>query len=952
MTRMRTFTLAFLLAVPAVAQQPTTAQPAQKTESAPPPLNTVLPIDPAVKIGTLPNGIRYYIRKNTRPEKRAELRLVVNAGSILENDNQRGNAHILEHTAFNGTTHFKKNELIKYLESIGVRFGADLNAYTSFDETVYILPIPTDTARIVEQAFTILEDWAHGQLFDSTEVMNERGVVREEWRGSKGAGERMLKQWLPVAFKGSRYAERLPIGTDTSIMAVTPSNLRAFYRDWYRPDLMAVVAVGDFDVANIESLIRKHFSGIQKRPNAPKRVMYDVPGNTAPLVAIASDREATNSNLTLAYKLPTTEIRTVGDYRQALAERLYLRMLNSRLSEIAQKPDAPFLGANASKGRFIARTGDAFSLNAAVKDGGLERGLEALLSEARRVDEFGFLQSELDRAKLATLRQYERGYAERDKTESSSYVNEYIGHFLENETIPGTEYEYRLANQLIPTITLAEINSMARKWITDENRVIIAQSPIKEGLAIPTERDMLAVFDRAAKLPLTAYVETLSDEALLAKVPAPGKVVSQRPIASIGATEWKLSNGARVLIKPTDFKADEVLFSAYSFGGHSLAPDSLFMSAAYAPQIVQLSGLGKFSRVDLTKKLSGKSVAVSASIGGTTEGLSGRASPKDLETLFQLAYLHFVSPRLDSAAFTAFQNQAAAFIANRGVSPEQVFGDTVQVTMAQNDFRSRPMTPAVFAEVRPDRALAFYRDRFADASDFTFVFVGNADTTTLRPLVERYLATLPSTNRKENFKPYGQPAPKGIIQKTVRKGTESKAMTVISFTGACAFTPENRVVLSGMVQLFQMRLTETLREKLGGTYSPGVNGSCARVPRQEYNITVRYGSSPENVEQLTSAVMSLVDSLQRTPASAADLERVKEQILRNREVQLKENSYWISNIVAREQAGEDLAGMLAPYDEAVKKLTSAQLQAAAKQYLDKKNYARFVLLPEEGKTTP
>jgi zinc protease len=762
----------------------------------------------------------------------------------------------------------------------------------------------------------------------------------------------MLKQWLPVAFKGSRYAERLPIGTDTSIMAVTPAKLRAFYRDWYRPDLMAVVAVGDFDPANIESLIKKHFSRIQKPSNAPRRVMYEVPGNTAPLIAIASDREATNSNLTLAFKMPSSDIKTVGDYRQALAERLYLRMLNSRLSEIAQKPDAPFLGASASKDRFIARTGDAFALSAGVKDGGLERGLEALLTEARRVDEFGFLQSELDRAKLATLRQYERSYAERDKTESSSYVNEYVGHFLENETIPGTEYEYRLANQLVPTITLAEINSMARKWITDENRVLIAQSPIKEGVTVPTERDMLAVFDRAAKVPLTAYVETLSDEALLAKVPAPGKVVSERAITSIGATEWKLSNGARVIFKPTDFKADEVLFSAYSNGGHSLAPDSLFMSAAYASQVIQLSGLGKFNRVDLTKKLSGKSVTVSPSIGGTTEGLSGRASPKDLETLFQLAYLHFVSPRLDSAAFTAFQNQAAAFIANRGASPEQVFGDTIQVTMAQGDFRSRPLTPAVFSELRPDRSLAFYKDRFADASDFTFVFVGNTDPATLRPLVEQYLATLPSTNRKETYKPFGQPAPRGIIQKTVRKGTESKAMTVISFTGACAYTPENRVVLSGMTQLFQMRLTETLREKLGGTYSPSVSGSCARLPRQEYVVTVRYGSSPENVEQLTNAVMSLVDSLQRTPASASDLERVKEQILRTREVQLKENSYWLSSIVTREQAGEELGGMLAPYDDAVKKLTAAQLQAAAKQYLDKKNYARFVLLPEEPRTTP
>ena len=936
-----------LLAVPAIAQQ-TAPAPA----AAPLPLTTVLPVDPAVKIGTLPNGIRYYIRKNALPAKRAELRLVVNAGSVLENENQRGNAHILEHTAFNGTTHFKKNDLIKYLESIGVRFGADLNAYTGFDETVYILPVPTDTARIVEQAFLILEDWAHGQLFDSTEVVNERGVVREEWRGRKGAGDRMLQQWLPVAFKGSRYAERLPIGTEASIMAVTPATLRAFYKNWYRPDLMAVVAVGDFNPVTIETLIRKHFSRIRKRPGAPKRVMYDVPGNTVPLVAIASDKEATGSSLTLAYKLPPNETKTVADYRRDLSEQLYLRMLNSRLEEIAQKPDAPFLGAGASKGSFISRTGEAFTMRAGVKDGGLERGLEALLTEARRVDEFGFLQTEIDRAKQDVLRSYERGYTERDKTPSAAFVGEYVRNYLEGETIPGIAYEYRLAQQLVPGIPLAEINKLARTWITDENRVIIAMSPIKEGVTVPTERDLLAVFGRAAGTPLVAYVETLSGEALLDKTPAPGRIVNERAIASIGATEWKLSNGARVLFKTTDFKADEVLFNAYSFGGTSLVSDADFMSAFFASQILGASGVGKFSRIDLGKKLAGKSVSVVPSITETGEGLSGRASPKDLETLFQLTYLQFVNPRLDSAAFIALQNRIAPFLANRSVSPDEVFGDTIRVTMSQNDFRARPLSPAVFAEVKADKAFNIYRDRFADAGDFTFVFVGNADAAVLRPLVERYLATLPATGRKESWKLVGNPAPRGIVQKTVRKGTEQKGNTVITFTGACAFTPDNRIVLRGLTQLFQMRLTETLREKLGGTYSPSVTGGCSRVPRQEFAINVRYGSSPENIDQLTSAVMTLIDSLQATPASASDLTRVKEQILRSREVDVKQNAYWLASIVARDQAGEDFAGLLGPYDETVKKLTGAQLQEAAKLYLDRKHYARFVLLPEVAKATP
>ncbi|HEV8217900.1 MAG TPA: pitrilysin family protein, partial [Gemmatimonadaceae bacterium] len=465
----RAYPLALLLAsAPAVAQAP------KQQPTAAPALTAPLPTDPKVKVGTLPSGIRYYIRQNKKPEKRAELRLVVNTGSVLETDDQLGLAHFVEHTAFNGTTHFAKNDLVKYLQSIGVRFGADLNAYTGFDETVYILPVPTDTARLVEQAFTILEDWAHGQVFDSTEVTNERGVVREEWRLGKGAGDRMLHQWLPIALRGSKYADRLPIGNEQSIMTATPARLRSFYRSWYRPDLQAVIAVGDFDPAVIEAQIKKHFSGLKMPANPPKRVAPTVPPNKAPLIAVASDKEATGSDIELMFKLPAEKTKTVGDYRRNLMERLYMSMLNQRLEEISQKPDAPFLGAGASKGNFIGRTTEAFTLGANVKDGGIDRGLEALLAEAKRVDQFGFLQSELDRAKQNLLRGYERAYAERDKTQSASFVQEYVGNYLNGEPIPGIEYEYKLAQQLVPEIALADVNKLASRWITDDNRVIIA----------------------------------------------------------------------------------------------------------------------------------------------------------------------------------------------------------------------------------------------------------------------------------------------------------------------------------------------------------------------------------------------------------------------------------------------------------------------------------------------
>ncbi|MGH7617628.1 MAG: M16 family metallopeptidase, partial [Gemmatimonadaceae bacterium] len=482
--------LAFLSAAPLGAQNakaPSTAAPAAATP---------LPVDPKVRIGTLPNGLKYYIRTNKKPEKRAELRLVVNAGSILETDDQLGLAHFVEHTAFNGTTHFAKNDLIKYLQSIGVRFGADLNAYTGFDETVYILPVPTDTARIVEQAFTILEDWAHGQVFDSTEVTNERGVVREEWRLGKGASDRMLHQWLPTALKGSLYADRLPIGNEASIMSATPARLRSFYSKWYRPDLQAVIAVGDFDPAVIEALIKKHFSGIPRAVNAPKRPAPTVPSNKMPLIGIGHDKETQGSDVELIFKLPVEKTRTVGDYRRDLMARMYLGMLNTRLDEISQKADAPFLGAGASKGSFIGRTTDAFTLGANVKDGGIDRGLEALLIEAKRVDQFGFLQSELDRQKESLVRGYERAYAERDKTQSSALVGEYLNNYLTGEPIPGIEYEYKLVEQLVPTISVADVNKLGSAWITDTNRVIIAQSPEKDSVKIPTREQLLAVFER------------------------------------------------------------------------------------------------------------------------------------------------------------------------------------------------------------------------------------------------------------------------------------------------------------------------------------------------------------------------------------------------------------------------------------------------------------------------
>jgi zinc protease len=911
-----------------------------------PSLSTPLPIDPKIKIGTLPNGIKYYIRQNARPEKRAELRLVVNAGSILEDNDQRGLAHFVEHTAFNGTTNFKKNDLISYLQSIGVRFGADLNAYTNFDETVYILPVPTDTARILDRAFDILEDWAHGQVFDSTEVVNERGVVLEEWRGNRGASERMMQTWLPIAFKGSRYATRLPIGSDTIIKGAQPSVLRRFYKDWYRPDLQAVIAVGDFDPVKIEALIRQHFSSIPKATNPRPRIEGTVPDNAAPLVAIAKDPEAQGSSVELDFKMPKPALKTVGDYRRMLIQDLALGMFNNRFSEITQKPNAPFLGAGASVGDFFARNTVVFSVGAAVKDGGILEGAEALLIETKRAQQFGFLESELARAKTNMGRSYERAYAEREKTESGSLVGEYVRNYLTGEVIPGIEYENQIVQQLLPGITVADVNAATKSWITDKNRVIIAMAPDKPGVAVPTEAQLLSVFQKAAAAPVSAYTETVSSDALIDPLPAPGRVVSEKKLDDIGATIWTLSNGMKVIVKPTDFKADQVLLTGTSEGGTSLASDADYMSAVVASQVLALSGLGTVSAIDLQKKLAGKAANAVVGLSETGQSINGSASPKDIETLFQLLYLRVTAPRLDLQRWEAFKQQVAPYFANRGTDPDEVFGDTISVVRSSGHFRDRPLTAATFAEVDPNKSLEFYKTRFSNLGTATFAIVGNVKLEDLKPLVERYIASIPA-GQSTTFRDVGRVRPSGIVERTVRKGTEPKATTRWYFDGPAEYTAQNRFTMRALNELLQMRLNDVLREQLGGTYSPSAGGSISRIPKAEFMFVIDYGSSPENVDKLSKSVLQVIDSLQKYGPTQAEVDKVREQITRAREVEIKTNDYWAGNIVARDRAGEDISGLGTPYDAFLKSLTAAQLQEAAKKYLDTSHYMKFVLLPEK-----
>ena len=930
--RLLLVTAGIMTAVPALAQQRD--------------LSVRLPVDPAVTIGVFDNGLRYYIRANSRPENRAELRLVVNAGSVLEDDDQLGLAHFVEHMAFNGTRNYPKQELTEYLEHIGMRFGPDINAYTDFDETVYILTVPTDSTAVFQQAFQILEDWAHQVSFDDAEIDLERGVVIEEWRLGRGASARMRDKQFPVLFRDSRYAERLPIGVPSILETFDYATLKRFYRDWYRPDLMAVIAVGDFDVSRVEELIRRHFAHLPAASDSRERVVYQVPDHSETLVAIATDPEATGSNVSVYYKQPLREVETVGAYRQSIVEALYNNMLNTRFFEITQMPDAPFLEAGSGQGRFV-RSNEVYFLGAGVRDGGVIEGLDGVLTEAARVARFGFTQSELLRAKSNLLRAMELAYAEREKTPSNRYASEYVRAFSEAEPIPGVEYEYELYREFVPLVSLDEVDRLAREWLVDQNRVILVSAPDKQGVEVPGEAELLAVFDAVDRKEIEPYEDVPAGEQLMADVPVPSEIVSEEYMEPIGVTVWQLGNGVRVLLKPTDYQDDQVLFRATSPGGHSLVDDPQFLAAATAATVVSQGGVGELSLVDLQKVLAGKAVSVRPTISQSTEGTSGAASPRDLTTMFQLIYLYFTAPRMDESAFRAFKQRLEASLQNSGANPRSVFGDTVTVTMSQHHYRTRPLTVGLLEEMNLETSFSFYRDRFADAGDFTFVFVGSFDLDSIRPLVQTYLGGLPSIGREETWRDPGIDPPKGVIRKTVRRGLEPQSQTRIIFTGNLPYTRENRHVLQSMTQVLQTWLRETLREELGGTYSVSVGASASQFPKERYRIDIAFGSAPERADELASVIFNHIDSLKTTGPSLDDVVKVQESQRRARETNLRRNEYWLGQLIGRVNDGTD-PRQISTEAVLTERLDPAMIRNAARRFFDMNNYVHAVLLPERG----
>lgn len=904
----------------------------------------IIPLDPAVRTGKLSNGFTYYIRKNTEPKNRVTLYLANKVGSILEDDDQQGLAHFLEHMKFNGTKNFPKNDLVNYLQKTGVRFGADLNAYTSFDETVYQLPIPSDDPEILKNGIQIMRDWAYGATLDPVEIDKERGVVLEEKRLGKGAQQRMQDKYLPMIFNNSRYSNRLPIGTEDVLKNFKPETIRKFYTDWYRPELQALIVVGDIDVDAMEQTIKSKFSDLKNPAKLRTRTNYTIPLINKNQFIAVTDPEFPVSVAQIMIKHPESKLISKSDYRNSIVRSLFNQMLGARFTELSKQADPPFLQGGANISGFLAGL-DVYNAFVVAKPGEMERGFKAVLTETERVKRFGFTQTELDRAKESYLSNMESALKEKDKTPSASFVNEYLRHFLEQEASPGIEYEYNLANSLTSGIGLSDVNNLAKRYITDLNRDVVIMGPEKEKANLPDEPTVEKWISSVKQSEVTAYVDQVSDKPLMAKKPLAGKVISESKTPEIGVTELKLSNGVKVILKPTDFKNDEIGFTAFSPGGSSLYPDADFQSATYATTLVRNGGVAEFSAVQLPKILSGKKVSVMPYIAERSEGISGSATPKDLETALQLTYLYFTQPRKDEEVFKGFMAQQKGGLANRGNDPASVFADSVSAILGNYNIRRTGPSLEKLNQVNLDRAFEIYKDRFADASDFTFVFVGSFDNEKIKPLLEQYLGSLPSINRKEAAKDLGIAIPTGKIDKKVYKGREPKASVRLVFSGTYTWSEKHNNQLDALAEILTIKLIERLREDEGGVYGVGARASYSKFPKSRYSFSISFGCAPENVEKLINSTLDEINKIRQNGAQTVDIEKFIAEETRTTETQLKDNGFWLGYLSNQLQNEEDPKQVL-NYLESLKELSPEFLKATV-QYRLADNFIRIVLLPEK-----
>lgn len=905
--------------------------------------HTPLPLDPAVRTGKLANGFTYYIRRNKQPQKRLIFYLANKVGSILEDDDQRGLAHFIEHMSFNGTTHFPHNKLVDYLQKNGVRFGADINAYTNFDETVYQLPLPTNNPEIVKNGLQIMRDWAQGALLDSAEIDKERGVVLEEKRLLKGSGDRMQRKYFPILTNGSRYAIRTPIGTDTVLNNFKPSTIKRFYHDWYRPNLQALIVVGDINVDDMERAIKLKFGDLKNPVNEKPRKRYTVPLNTDNKFIALTDPEITSTTMQILIKQPGLANRTANDYRQQLVRALYNSMINIRYIYLLRTATPPFLQGGVKITDFIGGV-DVFDATVIAKPGELKKGFKALWLEIERVKRFGFTETELAREKENYLSRMEEALNEKDKTNSTAYVKEYLDNFLNGTAVPGISYEYDLVKNQLAGVTLSQVNELAKTAVKNNGRDILILAPEKYKATLPDEASVNKWLNEAQTTKLEPYKDDISKEQMLKREPIPGKIVSENRDTALNITTITLSNGVKVLLKPTNFKNNQIVFSGFAPGGTSLYSKQEFQSAANA-SLFGAFGAGNFNPTQMGKFLTGKQAGAQAYIAERLQGIKGGADPKDLETALQMVYAYYTEPRKDKELFDGVIAQTKAALANRENDPKSVFQDTVSAIMGGYSVRSTGPTIEKLEQIDFNRAYEIYKERFGNAAGGTFVFVGSIDTVKIKPLLEKYLGSLPATGKPAQPKNTGVQTPGGKITKIVYKGTEPKATVVLVWHGRFDYSVNNKFTFNALKECLQIRILERLREEESGIYSPETSLQMTKYPNPSYGLVVQFACAPDNVKKLIASAQDEVSKLRTNGPLQINLDKFKAEVIRDMETQLRTNGFWLSYLSSQIQDDNPL-DEITHFRSQLKNITTADAKEVAAKYLNDKNYIQVVLMPE------
>ena len=901
------------------------------------PLNQPAPTDPAFRIGKLANGITYYIRHNEEPKERASFYIIQNVGALLENDDQNGLAHFLEHMAFNGTQHFPGKGIINTLEKHGVQFGRNINAYTSFGETVYNLSdIPIKHEGLVDTCLLVLNDWADYLLLTDEEIDAERGVITEEWRTGQDADRRMFNQYVKVLLQGSKYSQRDVIGSMDVVKNFKYKTLRDFYHDWYRTDLQAIAIVGDIDVDAVEQKVKALFSGIETVQNPPKREIYEVPDNKEPLYVLTTDKEASSYevNLYIKHKATPPAEKNMNYLREKTIQALFGMMTRDRISELLQKGVPPFVMGSISYSGFVDGY-EVLNIEATAKPNEDEIAFKTIFTEAQRINKHGFTSGELDRAKTNYLTSLESRYKQRDKISNDVYARDCKNNYIGNEPLTSIDFDWEFAQAILPTISVEEVSAHAKQWMTPENRVVVIMGPdIPEAKHLSKEQ-AFAIINEVENSPIEPYTDQVVSSNLISKELKGSKVKSTKQLPEFNAVEWTLGNEAKVVFRQTDYEKDQVSLIAVSKGGSSKVNNDKVASAMMLNQFMGAFGVGEYDATALKKALTGKKVSLNVNLSDLNETFSGSSTPKDFESMMQLLYLQFENPRFDKEAYEALLGRYKAYLANMANNPQKIMSDSLSLIMTCKNPRTKLMTPQMLDEISLDQIEGIYKDRFVDAGDFTYFIVGNIDEATAKAMAEKYIGSLTNLPRKETWVDRNVEGPKGKTTREIVIPQETnKATVIVNFDTKMDFTPEQNLLLSVFRDILNFRYTEVIREKEGGTYGVRVSTNSEKFPKAEKSLNLMFDTDPEKAQHLKSILYQEIEKIAQNGPTAEDLDKAVKNLLKNREQSKLHNNYWLQALNTYYTYSYNPAAD-ENYEKILQKMTIADVQQFVKSLTSK-----------------